>query len=74
MLVNCKNYFNEESFNKVCDLLESGETVEIYIDCIGHTRAHYEGMNYKNHLKEKYCDRLVEVNGSYQDYVFRLRD
>ena len=36
--INCGNDFHEERFNEVCEALEQGETVEIYISCIGHTR------------------------------------
>lgn len=37
--INGGNYFTEERFNEVIKTLESGETITIYIDCIGHTRA-----------------------------------
>lgn len=58
MIVNCKNYFNEKSFQEVCEALESGKDVQIYIDCIGHTRSQMESMNYRDALKEKYGRRL----------------
>lgn len=58
MIVNCKNYFNEKSFQEVCEALESGKDVQIYIDCIGHTRSDYESKNYRDALKKKYGRRL----------------
>ena len=61
VLVNGKNYFNEESFNKICELLEHGKWVEVFIDCIGHTRNNNEQEKYKQDLMKKYGDSL-EVN------------
>ena len=49
-LMNGRNYFNEENFNEMCDELERGEVIEIYIDCIGHTRAANETAAYKELL------------------------
>ena len=58
-LVNGKNYFNEESFAEMCERLENGETIGIYIDCIGHTRDRIETAAYVRALKEKYGDKLI---------------
>ena len=57
-LVNGKNYFNEESLKEMCERLERGETIGIYIDCIGHTRTHNETASYVRALREKYGNRL----------------
>ena len=57
-LVNGKNYFNEKSFAEMCERLENGETIGIYIDCIGHTRAQNETAAYVRALKERYGDKL----------------
>lgn len=57
-MVNGKNYFNEKSLNEMIERLESGETIAIYIDCIGHTRTQNETANYVRALKERYGDKL----------------
>lgn len=58
MLINCGNYFNENSLNQVCRALEKGEKVEVYIDCIGHSRNNNEQEAYKEALLQKYGDKL----------------
>lgn len=58
-LVNGKNYFNEESLKEMCTRLEAGETIGIYIDCIGHTRDAMETANYVRALKQKYGEKLI---------------
>lgn len=74
MLINCKNYFNEKSFQEVCEALESGKDVQIYIDCIGHTRSAYESSNYDKALKEKYGDRLVNHDDAvFNPYSYKLK-
>lgn len=75
MIVNGQNYFNETSFKQACKVLERGEMVELYIDCIGHTRNNNEQEAYKEALKEKYGDRLkvVKMNGAYSyNYMYEL--
>lgn len=57
-LVNGRNYFNEKSLKEMCERLENGETISIYIDCIGHTRTQSETAAYVRALKERYGDRL----------------
>ncbi len=58
MLVNCGNDYYTEYFDEVCNHLESGETVQVYINCIGHTRNNYTQEAYKQALVKKYGDRL----------------
>ena len=75
-LINCGNDFYEGYFNKLCTELESGETVEVYIDCIGHTRNNMSQEAYKRKLVEKYGDQLeVAVdNGAYcYSYYYSLK-
>lgn len=57
--VNCGNYFTENRFNNLCEVLEREGAASVYIDCIGHTRNNMEQESYKNALKKKYGDRLV---------------
>lgn len=57
-LINGKNYFNKDSFNEMCQELEKGEEIEVYIDCIGHTRNNMEQESYKESLVEKYGSQL----------------
>lgn len=61
-LVNGQNYFNEGSLNEMIELLEKGETIRIYIDCIGHTRTAIETSNYVNALEKRFGDRLLVSN------------
>ena len=73
-LVNGKNYFNEESLNKMCEKLEKGETIGIYIDCIGHTRNQMETAAYVRALQDKYVDNLIIDTESnwYTEYKLRM--
>lgn len=59
--VNCGNSFYEDRFNLVCEGLENGFEVSVYIDCIGHTRNNMSQESYKQHLLEKYGDRLEVI-------------
>lgn len=59
ILINCANDFYQKYFDQVCEALESGEKVEVYIDCIGHTRNNWAQDSYKKALVEKYGDRLT---------------
>ena len=58
-LVNGKNYFNDESFNEMVNRLENGETIGIYIDCIGHTRDAIETAHYVEELQKKFGEKLI---------------
>lgn len=74
MLINCGNSFSESRFNQVCDALEQGETVEVYINCIGHTRNNMEQETYKEHLLKKYGDKLnVECSNGVCSYHYTYR-
>lgn len=56
--INCGNDFYSEHFDKVCEMLEQGERVHVYIDCIGHTRNNMSQTAYKRALEKKYGERL----------------
>lgn len=74
--IDCKNYFNEKSFNEVCEALEKAEAVEVYIDVIGHTRNNYEQEAYREALEKKYGDRLKvdKIDGAYSySYTYGLK-
>ena len=58
-LINCGNDFYTIYFDKVCEALEQGEAVQVYIDCIGHTRNNWAQDSYKDALVKKYGDRLI---------------
>ena len=75
-VINGQNYFNEKSFNEICEALEKMQAVKVYIDCIGHTRNNNEQEVYKEKLIEKYRDRLKfdKVDGGYSyHYEYGLR-
>lgn len=56
--VNGGNYFIKEKFEVMCQELEKGEFIDIYIDCIGHTRNNMTQEQYKEALIKKYGDKL----------------
>lgn len=75
-LINGANYFNTISFNKACEALEQGHTIEMYIDVIGHTRNNTVQEKYEEALIEKYGDKLIveKEQGSYSySYSYRLK-
>ncbi len=74
--INGGNYFHDKAFNEICETLEQGEAVKVYIDCIGHTRNNDEQENYKEALEKKYGDRLqtTEHSGAYSySYSYQLK-
>ena len=75
ILINGKNFFNQESFSQMCEALENGQVIEVYIDCIGHTRNNYEQEMYRKQLQVKYGMSLDEerLDGNYSySYCYRL--
>ena len=75
--IDCGNYFHDSRFKLVCEALEQGETVKVYIDCIGHTRNNFEQETYKEALIEKYADKLnVELlKGAFSNsYCYSLKN
>lgn len=56
--MNGRNYFNEENFNEMCEALESGEHISVYIDCIGFTRNNMEQDAYRKAFEKKYGQKL----------------
>lgn len=74
--INGGNYFHEKAFNEICKTLERGEAVQVYIDCIGHTRNNNEQEAYKEALENKYGDKLqtTEHGGAYSySYSYQLK-
>lgn len=72
-LVNGTNYLNETGFKRVTDELEKGEHIRVYIDCIGHTRAHNEGLAYKEAIEEKYGENVV-INQEGGEFTYKLKE
>lgn len=73
--INCANDFYEKYFNEVCAALEQGETVQVYIDCIGHTRNNWAQEDYKTALFKKYGDKLkIDREGcNAYSYIYELQ-
>lgn len=74
--INGGNYFHEKAFNEICEALEKGEAVEVYIDSIGHTRNNNEQEIYKETLQKKYGSQLkIDKNeGAYSySYSYQLK-
>lgn len=61
--VNGRNYFNEVDLGKMIGLLNQGYKIQIYIDCIGHTRTETETARYVKALEEEFGDRLQVESG-----------
>lgn len=77
VIINGKNYLNHNSLSQMFEALESGRVIEVYIDCIGHTRNNYEQENYRKELIKKYGVKLeIElINGTYSySYCYRLKE
>lgn len=75
-VINGGNYFNEKAFNEICEELEKVQAVQVFIDCIGHTRNNMEQEAYREALVEKYQDRLKvdRIDGAYSyHYEYALR-
>ena len=73
--INGGNYFHEKAFNEICETLERGEAVGVYIDSLGHGTNNREQEIYKDELTKKYNGRLqVECSkGAYSySYSYRL--
>lgn len=72
ILVDGKNYFNEESFDDACSFLEDGLKVHLCIDCIGHTRNNAEQENYRRAFVEKYGRKVnIEVLEGAHSYSYK---
>lgn len=56
--ISGSNYFNQNDFEKMCEVLENGEHIEVGISCIGHTRNNMEQERYRVALEEKYGSKL----------------
>lgn len=75
-MFNGTNYFNEKSFNQLCERLEAGEELTVYISCIGFTRANIEGHAYRRALEKRYGDRLemqLVYSGNYDEFSYKLK-
>ena len=73
--INGGNYFHEKAFNEICEELEKGESISIYIDVVGHGANNREQESYKEELIKKFQSRLqVEKSeGAYSySYSYRL--
>ena len=64
--INVRNDFYKDKFDTLCEELENGETIHIYVDCIGHTRAAWVEESYVQKLKNKYGDRFLETTGRWE--------
>lgn len=73
--INCGNDFYERFFEQVCQELDAGQAVKIYVDCIGHTRNNTVQEIYKEKIEEKYGDAVTthrEDGGYSYSYTYQL--
>lgn len=66
-LVNVWNDFYPERYEVLKQTLEEHKMVQIYVDCIGHTRSHWVEQAYADKLKQEYGDRLI-ITGNPGEY------
>ena len=75
VFVDGGNEFDEKYLQQMVAELESGNTIAIYISCIGHSRTERVERAYKNKLIEKYGDKLyVMESGYYLSDLLYLKD
>lgn len=75
-LINCGNDFYPRFFTQLCEALENGQIVQVYVDCIGHTRNNNVQEIYNEKLVEKYGDKLVAERsdgGFSYSYYYELK-
>lgn len=70
--INVTNDYCQERFEVLCEELEKGERVHIYVDCIGHTRSEWVEDEYVTELKKKYSEKLHK-EGSYWTTAYYLK-
>jgi hypothetical protein len=70
--INGRNYFNEENFKEMCEALDKGEKIAVYIDCIGHTRNMNEQLAYREALVEKYPNNITIWGDSNNGFEYQL--
>ena len=74
--INGGNYYHEKAFNEICEALEQGQTISVYIDCIGHGTNNREQEVYKEELLNKFGSRLMveRSEGGYSySYTYKLK-
>lgn len=71
--INVSNCFRTERFNVLCEELEKGEKVHIYVDCIGHTRRAMTEEEYEENLQKKYGERLCKEGKYSSDTAYFLK-
>lgn len=67
MYISLKNDYYEDVFERICEELENGKSVEVGAACIGHSRAQMVETIYHNKLVKKYGVRL-QVNDTWDKY------
>lgn len=71
-VINGSNMFNLSIYKDIIQNLNNGETVELYISCIGHTRAQLEGAKYRKELQNYFGEKL-EISIGFIGDVYRLK-
>ena len=70
--IDVTNDFNEIGRGRLAEALERGDTVSVYVACIGHTRHEMVSRAYAAWLSERYGERLESV-GSLIFPQYKLR-
>lgn len=71
-VINGSNSFNLSIYKDIIQNLNNGETVELYINCLGHTRAQIEGSKYREELQNYFGEKL-EISIGFIGDVYRLK-
>lgn len=68
------NSFREEKLEEIIKELENGETVEMFVDCIGFTLNNTIEERYKEELIKKYNKKIqFEQVGSSKVYWYNVK-
>lgn len=74
IFVSGSNYFKQACLNNMIELLENGKTIQVGIDCIGHTRNNMVQENYKDALVKYYGDKLnIKIKDGVCSYSYEYK-
>ena len=76
VLIDCTNDFNDIGLKRLTSAIDQGGLVKCYINCMGFTRAHHEGLRYHEAIKKLYSDKVnyyVEHGAYYDTFYFKLK-
>ena len=58
-VITVSSGYEEKEFLELCEALEGGEVIRVYVDSIGHTANNLGQELYKEELEKKYGSKLT---------------